>query len=276
MAAEARTAESTGMRLRTVEAPEVPHTSPMTTGMRSVTEDAVAATTPLPPVSTMRATDMNRLTGARDTAHLAKVMAGPIGEDLNRQLIEKRGVRILGTTYYGVRQLTTTNKAVRTVADMKEFKLRVPENEIFLAMARSWGAKPTPMTFGELYLALRQNVVDGQENPSDHDLVLRCRSTVLTAHILTPRIVAMNEKFWQGLPAADRQMISAALAEGIAWNNQETEAAERTLVEKFKKAGMEVIQPDYESFRKPVLDTVPKMFESRWGKGLFERIVDTK
>jgi tripartite ATP-independent transporter DctP family solute receptor len=216
----------------------------------------------------------------RDAAHLAKVMAGPIGEDLNKQLIEKRGMRILGTTYYGVRQLTTTNKLVRTAADMKEFKLRVPENEIFLAMARSWGAKPTPMTFGELYLALRQNVVDGQENPLptiDSGKFFEVQKyLVLTAHILTPRIVAMNEKFWQGLPTADRQVISEALAEGIAWNNQQTQAAEQTLVDKFKKAGMEVIQPDYESFRKPVLETVPKMFESRWGKGLFERIVDTK
>jgi len=216
----------------------------------------------------------------RDAAHLAKVMAGSIGEELNKQLIEKRGIRILGTTYYGVRQLTTTNKAVRTVSDMKEFKLRVPENEIFLAMARAWGAKPTPMTFGELYLALRQSVVDGQENPLptiDSGKFFEVQKyLVLTAHILTPRIVAMNEKFWQGLPTADRQIISDALAEGIAWNNQETEAAERTLVEKFKKAGMEVIQPDYESFRKPVLDTLPKMFEAKWGKGLFERIVETK
>jgi len=216
----------------------------------------------------------------RDAAHLAKVMGGPIGEDLNKQLIEKRGVRILGTTYYGVRQLTTTTKAVRTAADMKEFKLRVPENEVFLAMARAWGAKPTPMTFGELYLALRQNVVDGQENPLptiDSGKFFEVQKyLVLTSHILTPRLVVVNEKFWQGLPAADRQVISGALAEGIAWNNQQTLAAEQVLADKFKKAGMEVIQPDVESFRKPVLDTIPKMFEAKWGKGLFERIVETK
>lgn len=216
----------------------------------------------------------------RDAAHLEKVMAGPIGEDLNKQLIEKRGVRILGTTYYGVRQLTTTNKPVRTVADMKEFKLRVPENEVFLAMARAWGAKPTPMTFGELYLALRQNVVDGQENPLptiDSGKFFEVQKyLVLTSHILTPRLVVVNEKFWQGLPTADRQVISEALAQGIAWNNQQTLAAEQVLADKFKKAGMEVIQPDIESFRKPVLDTVPKLFEAKWGKGLFERIVETK
>ncbi len=216
----------------------------------------------------------------RDDAHLTKVMSGPVGQDLNKQLVEKRGMRILGTTYYGVRQLTTTTKAVRTVADMKEFKLRVPENEVFLAMARAWGAKPTPMTFSELYLALRQNVVDGQENPLptiDSGKFFEVQKyLVLTSHILTPRLVVINEKFWQGLSAADQKTISDAVAEGIAWNNQEIKAREGALLDKFKKAGMEVIQPDVESFRKPVLDTLPKMFEAKWGKGLFERIVETR
>jgi tripartite ATP-independent transporter DctP family solute receptor len=216
----------------------------------------------------------------RDAAHLTKVMSGPVGQDLNKQLIEKRGVRILGTTYYGVRQLTTTKKAVRTAADMKEFKLRVPENEVFLAMARAWGAKPTPMTFGELYLALRQNVVDGQENPLptiDSGKFFEVQKyLVLTGHILTPRLVVINDKFWQGLSAADQKAISDAVTEGIAWNNQEILSREQSLLDKFKKAGMEVIRPDVESFRKPVLDTLPKMFEAKWGKGLFEKIVETR
>ena len=216
----------------------------------------------------------------RDAAHLTKVMSGPVGQDLNKQLVEKRGMRILGTTYYGVRQLTTTKKAVRTAADMKELKLRVPENEVFLAMARAWGAKPTPMTFGELYLALRQNVVDGQENPLptiDSGKFFEVQKyLVLTGHILTPRLVVINDKFWQGVSAADQKVISDAVAEGIAWNNQEILSREQSLLDKFKKAGMEVIQPDVESFRKPVLDTLPKMFEAKWGKGLFEKIVETR
>ena len=216
----------------------------------------------------------------RDAAHLTKVMSGPVGQDLNKQLVEKRGMRILGTTYYGVRQLTTTKKAVRTAADMKELKLRVPENEVFLAMARAWGAKPTPMTFGELYLALRQNVVDGQENPLptiDSGKFFEVQKyLVLTGHILTPRLVVINEKFWQGVSAADQKVISDAVAEGIAWNNQEILSREQSLLDKFKKAGMEVIQPDVESFRKPVLVTLPKMFEAKWGKGLFEKIVETR
>ena len=87
----------------------------------------------------------------RGVDHLLKVMDGPIGQELNQQLIEKRGMRILGTTYYGVRNVTTTDKEIRTVEDMKDFKIRVPENEVFMAMARAWGAKPTPMNFNELY-----------------------------------------------------------------------------------------------------------------------------
>jgi TRAP-type C4-dicarboxylate transport system substrate-binding protein len=189
-------------------------------------------------------------------------------------------MRILGTTYYGVRQLTTTKKAVRTVADMKEFKLRVPENEVFLAMARAWGAKPTPMTFSELYLALRQNVVDGQENPlptiESGKFQEVQKYLVLTGHILTPRLVVINEKFWLELSTTDRPAISEAVAEGIAWNNQEILGREKALVDKFKQAGMEVVRPDVESFRKPVLETLPKMFEAKWGKGLFEKIVETR
>jgi tripartite ATP-independent transporter DctP family solute receptor len=216
----------------------------------------------------------------RDAAHLLKVMNGPIGQDLSRQLVEKRGMRVLGTTYYGVRHVTTTKKAVRTVADMQEFKLRVPENDVFLAMARAWGAKPTPMAFGELYLALRQNVVDGQENPLptiDSGKFFEVQKyLVLTGHILTPRLVLINEKAWQELGAADQKALADAVAEGIAWQNQEIQAREKTLLDKFKQAGMEVIQPDGDSFRKPVLDTVPKLFEAKWGAGLYQRIVDTK
>jgi tripartite ATP-independent transporter DctP family solute receptor len=216
----------------------------------------------------------------RDAAHLAKVMAGPVGQGLTRELVEKRGMRILGTTYYGVRHLTTSKKPVRTVADMKEFKLRVPENEVFLAMARAWGAKPTPMTFGELYLALRQNVVDGQENPLptiDSGKFFEVQKyLVLTGHILTPRLVVINEGVWQRLPAADRQALADAVAEGIAWNDQEIQAREQALLTKFKQAGMEVITPDAESFRKPVVETLPKMFEAKWGKGTYEQILNTR
>lgn len=212
----------------------------------------------------------------RDAAHLQKAMNGAIGEQFNDTLVKARGMRILGTTYYGTRHITTTSKEVRSPADMAGFKLRVPENEVFKAMAESWGARPTPMNFGELYLALKQNVVDGQENPlptiksGKFDEVQKY--LVLSGHIITPRLVVVNEAFWQGLKPADRKVIADAVREGIAWQDAELQRQESTLVDTFKAAGMIVITPDPNAFRTPVLAKVPKLFESKWGAGMFERI----
>jgi tripartite ATP-independent transporter DctP family solute receptor len=217
----------------------------------------------------------------RDAAHLAKVMAGPVGQGLTRRVVEQRGVRILGTTYYGVRHLTTSKKPVRTVADMKEFKLQLQEpDKVSIAMARAWGANPHRMGFSDLYLDLRQNVVDGQEGSlptiDSRKFFEVQKYLVLTGHILTPRLVVINEGLWQRLPAADRQALADAVAEGIAWNDQEIQAREQALLTKFKQAGMEVITPDVESFRKPVVETLPKMFEAVWGKGTYEQILNTR
>ena len=212
----------------------------------------------------------------RDAAHLQKAMNGPIGQRFNDTLVKARGMRILGTTYYGTRHITTTSKEVKTPADMVGFKLRVPENDVFKAMAEAWGAKPTPMNFGELYLALKQNVVDGQENPlptiksGKFDEVQKY--LVLSGHIITPRLVVVNEAFWQGLSAADRKLLEDAIRAGIAWQDEELAKQEKSLVDTFRAAGMTVITPDPNAFRAPVLAKVPKMFESKWGAGTFEAI----
>jgi tripartite ATP-independent transporter DctP family solute receptor len=212
----------------------------------------------------------------RDAAHLQKAMNGPVGQKFNETLVKARGMRILGTTYYGTRHITTTGKEVRSPADMAGFKLRVPENDVFKAMAEAWGAKPTPMNFGELYLALKQNVVDGQENPlptiksGKFDEVQKY--LVLSGHIITPRLVVVNEAFWQGLSAADRKVLDDAIKAGIAWQDEELAKQEKSLVDTFKAAGMTVITPDANAFRAPVLAKVPKMFESKWGVGTFEAI----
>ena len=212
----------------------------------------------------------------RDAAHLQKAMNGPIGEQFNATLVKARGMRILGTTYYGTRHITTTSKEVRSPADMAGFKLRVPENDVFKAMAEAWGARPTPMNFGELYLALKQNVVDGQENPlptiksGKFDEVQKY--LVMSGHIITPRLVVVNEAFWQGLKPDDRKIIGDAVRAGIAWQDAELAKQESSLVDTFKASGMTVITPDANAFRAPVLAKVPKMFESKWGAGMFEKI----
>jgi tripartite ATP-independent transporter DctP family solute receptor len=212
----------------------------------------------------------------RDAAHLAKVTGTPVFAKMNEDLASRRNMRMLNVTYYGKRHLTTGSKAVQTPADMAGFKLRVPPVDVFRAMAEAWGARPTPIAFPELYLALSQGAVDGQENPlptiQSGKFFEVQKFLVLTEHIITPRMVIVNDTFWKGLLAADRTLLQAAFDSGAAWQDKELLAQEGTLVATLKGAGMTVIEPDLAAWRKPVLDTVPAKFEERWGKGAFDAL----
>jgi len=212
----------------------------------------------------------------KDAAHMSRALSSSLMEDFNKILIDKRGLRIVGVNYYGKRHLTTGTKAVKSVDDMKGFKLRVPEVDTFMAMAEAWGAKPTPMNFGELYLALSQGAVDGQENPlptiQSGKFYEVQKFLVLTGHIITPRLVIVNEPAWRKIPEADRAIVQSAIQSAAKWQDGEIVAQEATLADTFKKAGMTVIEPDVEGFRKPVLATVPAKFEAKWGKGLWDKL----
>ena len=212
----------------------------------------------------------------RDAAQMARGMASPDARALVDTLVKNRGMRIVDTIYYGTRQVTTADKAVAHPRDMVGFKLRVPPVDVFNAMAEAWGARPTPINFGELYLALKQGVVDGEENPlptiQSAKLFEVQKYLVLTAHIITPRFVVVNEQFWRGLPDGDRAIVQAAIGKAVTTANAEILKQESELLGTFTKGGMTVIKPDVAAFRDAVLKVVPPKFESRWGKGTFERL----
>ncbi len=213
----------------------------------------------------------------RDATHLAKVTSTPLFAKMNDELVAKRGMRMLNVTYYGKRHLTTGTKNVRSPTDMVGFKLRVPPVDVFQAMADAWGARATPIAFPELYLALSQGAVDGQENPlptiQSGKFFEVQKFLVLTEHIITPRMIIANDAFWRALPAADRSLLQAAFDAGAAWQDKELLSQEASLVATLKAAGMTVIEPNIEEWRKPVLAAVPAKFETRWGKGSFESML---
>ncbi|HVN34726.1 MAG TPA: sialic acid TRAP transporter substrate-binding protein SiaP, partial [Casimicrobiaceae bacterium] len=212
----------------------------------------------------------------RDAQHMRRACTSPVMEEMSTMLVAKRQMRVIGVTYYGKRHVTSGTKAINTVDDMKGFKLRIPEVDTFRAMAEAWGARPTPLNFGELYLALSQGVVDGEENPLPTIQSAKFfevqKYLVLTGHIITPRLIAINEGAWQSLDAKQRAALKSALDTHELVQDSEILAQEAKLVDTFKAGGMAVIQPDVESFRKPVLAAVPPKFEAKWGKGLWERI----
>jgi TRAP-type transport system periplasmic protein len=212
----------------------------------------------------------------RDAAHMAKAAGAPQFKRMNDDLVARRSMRLAAITYYGKRHLTTGSKAVRTPADMVGFKLRVPPVDVFRAMAEAWGAQATPVNFNELYLALNQGAVDGQENPlptiQSGKFFEVQKFLVLTEHIITPRMVIVNEGFWRGLRSADRDILETAIANGAKWQDTELLGQEATLVATLRNAGMTVIEPDLKLFRDPVLARVPAQFAERWGRDTFESL----
>jgi TRAP-type transport system periplasmic protein len=212
----------------------------------------------------------------RDPQHVRRVLGSSIVDEMNGMLVSKRSMRVIGSTYYGKRHVTSGTKAINTIDDMKGFKLRIPEVDTFRAMAEAWGARPTPLNIGELYLALSQGAVDGQENPlptiQSNKFYEVQKYLVLTGHIITPRLIVVNEAAWQALGAKERQVLKAAIETHGQAQDNEILSQEGKLVDTFKSSGMTAIQPDLESFRKPVLASLPAKFESKWGKGLWERI----
>jgi tripartite ATP-independent transporter DctP family solute receptor len=212
----------------------------------------------------------------RDVAHMHRVLASPVMVDLSDMLVAHSHMRVLGATYYGTRQLTTGSRPVHTVADMNGFKLRIPEVDTYVTMTEAWGARPTPLNFGELYLALSQGAVDGEENPLPTIQSAKLQEVqkylVLTAHILTPRLIAVNEAVWQRLTGSQQAALHTAIATHAPQQDQVILDQEESLRKTFATGGMQIIAPDVESFRRPVLAVLPKKFEARWGKGLWDRI----
>ncbi len=104
-----------------------------------------------------------------DTAHVAKVMDGPIGDYFTAEAA-KKGIVVLGYWENGFRHVSNSKLPITKVEDLQGLKLRTPNSQISLNSFKALGALPTPMGFGEVYSALQLGTVDGQENPVGHIL----------------------------------------------------------------------------------------------------------
>lgn len=216
----------------------------------------------------------------RDFDHMMKSVKGEIGKELSAKIEKSRGVRVLTLGYYyGARHLTTKAKAIKEPGDLKGMLIRGPDQPVYLEAIRAMGATPTPVAFSDLYMALRQGVVDGQENPIptiySYKYYEAQKFIMLTGHMIRTIAVGTNAKWYDGLPADVKQLFTAALAESESFNNDLVHKQEKELLEKLKGLGMTVVQPNIEAFRTAAKD-VAKKFEEKWGKGLYERIVAVK
>ena len=214
----------------------------------------------------------------RDPDHQQKVFNGPIGAEMYKAVAEKMDVQILGIGYLGSRQVNLREvRNVKTPADLKGVKLRMPGSKEWLFLGEALGATPTPLAFGEVYLGLKTGTVDGQDNPLPSVRAAKfyevTKQIVLTSHLTDGIFIAISSKSYNAMSAAQKQKVNAATQAAIAFNNDNRVKEEAQLVDFFKKEGLQVSTPDVEAFRKTVQAAYQNSdYAKVWPKGLVDRI----
>jgi tripartite ATP-independent transporter DctP family solute receptor len=218
----------------------------------------------------------------RDFQHWKKFSTSPLFSELADGYAKASGGnRVVAITYYGNRH-TTANKAIRKPADMKGMKIRVPDAPLYATFPRAVGANPTPIAFAEVYLALSNKTVEGQENPLPTILAKKfyeVQSHInLTAHITDALLTIVGAPLWSKLSDADKNTFTAVFREAAAKATGDIIASEKKLETDFvKKYHKTVVKVD----RKPFIAAVQKYYKDGklpdgsalpWPKDVYEKL----
>ena len=218
----------------------------------------------------------------RDPDHQQKVFNGPIGQELFKTVSEKMDVTPLATIYLGTRQVNLRDvRDVKTPADLKGIKLRMPSSKEWLFLGEALGASPTPLAFGEVYLGLKTGTIDGQDNPLPTVRAAKfyevTKQIVMTSHLVDGIFITISNKAWNAMNATQKQKVKAAADAASAYNNENRINEEAQIVDFFKQQGLQVTTPDVDAFRKTVQAAyLNSDYAKVWPKGILERINDVK
>jgi len=192
----------------------------------------------------------------RDYDHARKVMDGPIGEELRRKMAEK-GLINLAWTENGFRHMTNSRRAIVKAEDAAGLKMRTMENKVHMDGYKTFGILPTPMPFPELFTALQQGTVDGQENPIPVILAAKFsqvqKHLSLTGHVYSPAALILSPAVWNKLSDADKQVFLAAGKKAAEAQRRKVNEDEANGIAQLKREGMQVVEKvDGDSFRKAI------------------------
>jgi len=200
------------------------------------------------------------ITGApfilRDFAHWKAYRESKLFGELAKGYDDKTKHKVVALTYYGQRHVTA-NKSISKPEDMKGMKLRVPPAPLFLMFTKSVGANATPIAFAEVYLALQQGTVDGQENPLPTIMAKKFYEVqshiILTGHITESLVTVVGSHVWTKLTPDEQKIFADVLKEAASHATDKIAASEKTLAAEFTKLGKTVVEPDREAFRKAAI-----------------------
>ncbi|MCA6078694.1 TRAP transporter substrate-binding protein [Fulvivirga sedimenti] len=192
----------------------------------------------------------------RDGDHLFDVLEGPIGEDL----LEQGGrFRLRGLCFYdaGSRSFYTKDVPVNSPEDLDGLKLRVMKSNTAVNMVTALGGSPTPISFGELYTALQQGVVDGAENNPPSFYSARhyevCKYYSLDEHTMVPDVLLISTEWWDRLSEEEKTWVTEAARESVSYQRQVWAESVQESLKKVQEAGVEIIYPDKEKFSREVM-----------------------
>jgi tripartite ATP-independent transporter DctP family solute receptor len=215
----------------------------------------------------------------RDKAHARAVLDGPIGQELLTKF-DSKGFKALAWAENGFRHMTNSKRSVKTPDDLKGLKMRTMENPVHIAAYKGLGIITTPMAFPEVFTALQQGTVDGQENPlpvimsAKFDQVQKHLS--LTGHVYSPCILLMNKAAFDKLSKEDQQAFLEAAKVAVKANRAKVDEDDANGVKSLRDKGMEVVEEvDKEKFL-AVLAPVNAQFEKQFGKAELDKIRNYK
>jgi TRAP-type transport system periplasmic protein len=211
----------------------------------------------------------------RDKAHARAVLDGPIGQAMLAKF-EAKGFKALAWGENGVRHMTNSKRAVNSPDDLKGLKMRTMENPVHIAAYKGFGIVPTPMAFPEVFTALQQGTVDGQENPlsvimaAKFDQVQKHLS--LTGHVYSPCVMLMSKAAFDKLSAADKTAFMEAAKEAVKANRARVDEDDAKGAAELKSKGMSVVENVDKAKFVAVLGPVNAEFEKQFGKAEIDKI----
>ena len=214
----------------------------------------------------------------RDADHLRTFFDSDVGAEFKKMAEDQLGIHILGPTYFGARQVgLTTDKEIKTPADMAGIKLRMPGGDAWQFLGTSLGANPTPMAYAEVYTGLQTGAIDGQDNPLPNVENMKFYEVmdqiVLTSHLVGFDLLVISKTAWDAMSAEQQAAFTTAATAAIDFSQKAHLDREAALVEQFKGAGLAINTPDVDAFRayaqKMYLDSD---LAKDWPEGIVDRI----
>ncbi len=214
----------------------------------------------------------------RDWKEAEAIIRGPAMEPVWNELRDKHNIVPLSKIWYwGWRNFTFTSREVRKPEEMAGLKVRVPESPIWVEMVRGFGAAPTPIPFGEVYTALQQKTVDGQENPIPTIYSRKFYEVQgvlsMTRHMLQNNTLLINKNSLEKLKPELQKLLMDEAAAASAKNTQLQQAREVSMLEDIRKSPrIKVIDnPDRDAFAAKMSAVYPRL-EARWGTEHWKRV----